>query len=243
MIRFKRKRKRRFVRRKRRSYTRSRSGKPEVKYTTIFVANKGIPVDRDGDTYLSNTSYVYTNVFNAITKGTAFYNRIGNKIFVKNIIIKTDMWTCGYSHLGTRYDVNTAMARIIVNNTNFTNSTLAFFAPANGGLKFLCPVNRKNYTVHHDKVYRLSSGYPNDNVTTSSSHLTGDLRRVTINMKLNRYIDWNDFTDIAGAGTEGLTDHKNYFSIAALSQVPREGFDNTTPICSNWMIRIYFTDA
>lgn len=240
----KRRRRRRFMKRryKKRSYA-MRGSKPEVKYTTMFLSNKGIPVDRDADTYITNTAYVFTNIFGAIGKGTKFFERIGNKIFVKTVVIKCDMWTCGYTQGANRYDVNTALVRIIVHNLNFSTNVLAFFAPDNAGLKFLCPVNRKNYTVHYDKVYRLSSGYPNDATITSSSHLTGDIRRVTITLKVNKYIDWNDFTGIAGAGAEGLTDHKNYYSVSALSQVPREGFDATAPVCSNWMCRIYFTDA
>lgn len=216
----------------------------EIKYVTIYNTGKGIPIDLDADTFVTYTAVVYNNLFGNILKGTRYFERIGNKVFVKNIVIKADMWTCGFSEGATRRDVTSANVRVLITNLNTTlTNTPAFFSADNGGAKMLAPINRKNYRVHYDRTINLSGGYPNDNVLTSSSYYTGKIQRFSVNLRVNKFISWNDFTGIAGAGAEGLTNHDHYYTVTALSSIPRNGPDGALPVCSNWYTRIYFTDA
>lgn len=245
-----RKRKKRYKRRYKRRYRRSsynramRKAGEEVKYATVYNTGKGIPVDITADTYIPTGALIFNNLFGIIAKGTNYYNRIGNKVFVKNIVLKADMWTCGFTDsTGYRRDINSALVRVFVTSLNSSTLQPAFFSPANGGAKMLAPINRKNYQVHYDKTISLSEGYTNDTLTTSSAYYTGKIKRFSVNLRVNKFISWNDFTDIPGAGSEGLTNHNYYYSLGALSAIPRNGPDEATPVCSNWYARIYFTDV
>lgn len=250
------KRKRRY-RKRYKSYTkkryksyRRRRGTPEVKVFDSSTIGKGIPIDIASDGTIRAANKIFGNIFSLITQGTNQFQRIGNKIFVKSVQIRCTYWTCGflYSYSGSARSigVNTALMRVIVDNTvGGAIDHADFFAGTNNGSKISCPLNRKVYNIRADRTFRLQGGLsslPGDPATTASNSC-GDIRSFKMNVPMNRTIVYQQTDSGSSPIIKDVTDA---FTIHAISAIPNLATYTTipyvTPVCSNWHVRIYYTD-
>lgn len=242
-------RKRRYKRYKS-YYKRRRRSSTEVKVFDTANNGKGIHMDIVGDGTLRKVNYIFSNVLNGIAQGTNSYQRIGNRIVVKSMQLRCNYWTCGFTYTADGGTINytssnTGLMRVIVSNIAGGNSdTTTFYAGTNGGNKITCPLNRKVHNIFKDKVFRLQGGIANG---TAQYSCTGDIRSFKMNIPINRTITYQQ----ADSGTSSsVKDSNDYFSVSACSFIPNgASFPTTlanptvTPVCSNWSLRIYYTDA
>lgn len=247
------KRKRRYRKRKYRIKRRRRnyraSARPEVKVYDKSLTGRGVKLDITTAGTLMQSYFVMSNIFSSIAQGTNSYERIGNRIFVKSIQMRIEYWTCGFTYNSTNQLVNTALMRVICSDAIGNVDAQNFFAGTNGGSKIACPLNRKVWNIHYDRVFRLSQGLANvpGGTASTSSYAVGDIRTTVINMPINKIIT---YAQLDGGSSPGVKDDSGLYSFAALASLPNAAAYTTTggaaypnPVCTNWHLRIYYTDV
>lgn len=214
--------------------------KPEIKYRDISVQGAAIyteplPNPPNNTLYAGFTNSV--NMLSRIVQGTDYGQRIGNKIFLMKIKIYVSIWLCVPS--GTTMRLNTGLVRHIISNPLMNTATDADTASywSNPLQKhFEDAVNRKTFTVLYDKTKSITSGYPNDNVTSSNNTVTGAIKNYTITLPINRYVTYNQ----AGYPKEDY----DQFSFTSIAKYPNSTTATSTQtFCMDYRIRMWYRDA
>jgi len=236
-------RKRRRMKMRRRPLRRRRySRKPriprfdEVKLNTIGLGDQALKmqVPGVGDTVMYPQGFIWSNILNRIVKGTDYDQRVGSQIYVLSIKFKANVWLC--TDTDGRY-LNTGLFRVIVGEpigTELTSSFQNFFRSPGMRDKTLQPLNRKTYTFHYDRTYRIDSGYFNTNLVATA--YSGAIRHVEFNIPINRKVEYT---------TNNIPkNQRDQISMFVVPWVPNGALiDNAKVMCSNWVATTYYVDA
>ena len=195
-----------------------------------------------GNVTLSTNCTITADLISQIGVGTALNQRIGNKIFVKHITCTFWFWLCPtlYSGAGS-ISINDGWLRILWMN-NRTNTGLTDFGLFSQADKFLSIPNRKNYIVHYDKAFHLSTGFPI--TVTSPAPPTyqgvgdGVSRMVRFKMPVNRSVTFTQ-----NVVPTVVKEDINVFSLSLIAGIPNMPFNASYQmLCCSGMYRVYFTD-
>lgn len=225
-----------------RGRVRARRGtsRPEVKFMDITVSEQALNTvyanPASANLVNSATSHLLRiDALKSIAQGTASYQRVGSKIFVKTIQFKSSWYLCP---IGGSTDLYShCQARFIVGDwapANTATDLNAFFG-INSTRKMFAPLNRKLYNIYYDKIHTWSASWAIDRSANSTASLCGSQRMVNFNIPVNRYVTFSQDGDVK--------EDYNVYSFAALCQLPNKDSNSTQALCGGYNIRIYFTDV
>jgi len=222
--------KRRYRRRSRRipSFT-------EVKTYSSGINSQIIKVNLPGtaDKTQYPEAFLYNSILNSIVQGTDYFNRIGNQIYVLSVKVKLNVWMCSQDE----YELNTGLLRINIGEPIGTALTTSFadYYRSNGKDRIVMPLNRKTYTFHYDRTYKIESGFPNRLTdATDSLKYAGSMRHIEFNIPINRRVEYT---------TNGaVKNQRDQLSLFATGLVPN-AINTQSIMCSNWYWTTYFTDV
>lgn len=231
-----------------------RSNKPEVKVLTSVLS--GMPLYHYCPTASNTTSSdrdgLLQNIFNGISLGTNYQQRLGNKIYVKFLRVTHSCYLDSFTVGATVYTPNSVGVRLMWTNdvTNPATPSTAgaantdFYAH-NSSCKFIQPINRRKYIVYYDKRKIITSGWP-----TSSTDVGGQVATWSYRVRVNKTIIYNDSPTTSGAAKE---DNMNY-NLKAICYIP--GYNNAafqsatsspvaglSPMVLDTVVRTYYTDV
>lgn len=229
---YRRRRRRSSYMRRRRRYTRYRSGnKPEVKYYTDSIQGQALKYNIatvEADTLYAEQTYL-SNILANITQGVGSGARIGSKIFVMKISVRMHVWSCPTSDA---YVVGPFLNRHIWHSASTAAGVSVpdfFLVPSK--VNFIHWPDRRVFSIHKDKVFKVSDGVFNVD-------LGGAIRYITYNIPVNRYVTFN-------LQNKPKEDY-NVYSLAMLTAASDMGdtANNLKQVaCFNLTYRIYFKDA
>lgn len=216
---------------------------PEVKYFDNYLANKAITCENRATATHLGVNVMFGQIFDALPLGTNRNNRIGSKIHVKKIQLFINASTCGISIASVARYINSVYLRVMCTNLapgapGSTYSDVAdYWGVQSYTDKIICPINRRTFDVYYDKVYNITSGYPNMNDTAAIATVAGAQKMFKISIPVNRTIEYKDDGKVKES-----TDN---YTISAYTAFPSFlSFTATqyTPLCLNAGIRVYYTD-
>jgi len=140
----------------------------ELKYLETDIASEFASV---------STSGTQVELLNNITQGTNFYHRIGNKIFLKHIILSYHI-VGGQSNLGTDDAYNVVAVRLL----ETPGATTPNIPPVCG---VVTPQSTKALSVLYSDEYRLLSRCPDDTGYMPATRYQHCL------IPINRVYTWN----------------------------------------------------
>lgn len=220
--------------------------RPEVKFMDIAVQNHAIAgayaSTASANLVNSPSSHIlYNNVLTQIIKGTDYYNRIGSRIFVKNIVLYTSYYICPEST--EDYNYVSVMARFMCGSwiTSTASETIQALFGADTNEKMTVPLNRKLYTIHMDKRVSYNASWAINRYVTAAvppvytqNRYGGLVKFKSFNIPVNRSVTY----DQQGRVKEDY----NVYSFAVFSQLPNMQSNTQQHLCGQYFIRMYFTD-
>lgn len=231
-------------RRRRRSSTR-----PEVKYLDVFINDFPVtnawtdpPSDSLVNDVLSNTHIVFNDIFGNIVQGTARNQRIGSTIFVKTVRVRGTYFLDPNPTETQDYFNSSLMRQIWCDHRDGTRiADINFFFNAATYEKIHPFVNRREHTVHFDKIYNISAGVPTSSITSIASTYPGGAARggaikyISYNLPVNRSVVYN--------ATGFPKDDYNVYTFICYAQLPNTGSNTLRALTANITARIYYTDV
>lgn len=229
---YRRRRRRSSYKRRRGRYQRFRPGnKPEVKYYTNNIQSQSLKYhisSTDSDTLFAEQTYL-SNILSEIDQGVGSGSRIGSKIYVMKIAVRMHVWTCPTEDT---YVVGPFMNRHIWHSgATPAGAAIADFFLAQSKVNFIHWPDRRVYTIHKDKFFKVSDGVFNVD-------LGGCTRYISYNIPVNRYVTYTL--------TNKVKEDYNVYSLAILTAAAGMGLTSNNGkqiACFNLTYRIYFKDA
>lgn len=229
---YRRRRRRSSYKRRRGRYQRFRPGnKPEVKYYTNNIQNQALKLhinSTDSDTLFAEQTYL-SNILSEIDQGVGSGSRIGSKIYVMKIAVRMQAWSCPADDT---YVLGPFLNRHIWHSSaNIAGTAVPDFFLAQAKVNFIHWPDRRVFTIHRDKVFKVSDGVYNVDIG-------GSMRYITYNIPVNRYVTYTL--------TNKVKEDYNIYSLAMLTSTTGMGdaANNLKQVgCFNLTYRIYFKDA
>lgn len=216
----------------------------EVKYADIYLDQKGVIMETSlspSAALLRGSSIQHANLLDNIPVGTARNNRIGSKIHVKKIVIRQSVNICSFKPATVDYLLNSITYRLMVTDAATAAGTNIndFFSNGTCRDRMINPLNRRNYSVHYDKRFNLTSGYFNGVTAgaTATTAMAGYVKYIQATIPVNRTIEYTD--------TGVVKECNDVYSVAAIATTPNylnAGDIAPTVACVNSFVRIYYTD-
>lgn len=239
------------MRMRRRRYRRS---KAEVKVLTSVLS--GMPIYHYCPSTYNSTSSdrdgIMQNIFNGISLGTNYQQRLGNKIFVKFMRITHSCYVDSFTVGTTVYSPSAVGLRLMWTNdvTNPATPTAAgsantdFYAHISS-CKFIQPINRRKYIVFYDKRKIITSGWP-----ANASDSCGQVATWSYRIPVNKTIVYNDTMSTSGPAKEDKMNYNlkaiayiNGYNNAAFQSSNNSPVAGCSPLVLDTVIRTYYTDS
>lgn len=222
-------RKRRYRRR-----TTRRGDATEIKYINLIANDQSCKTVKTGSlsTDLYSSQYFLSNILKQIGQGVTFSSRVGNKIYVMSIRVRTLVYSCPSA---TTYCTGTHLLRHIWHNSRESvNSNIAGFFQNTSYINFNSFVDRKTFTVHHDKTYRVQAFESVTDISSDVYKQVGAIREIDYTIPVNRYVTYRPDGDVK--------EDYNVYSFSSLVMTPVP-VDDRQVCCYQQKLRIYFKDS
>lgn len=226
---------RRTMRRRRKIY--KKSTRPEVKFVQTNLMGSTIAVQKTSNpgaaVYQADCFGTASadGLLAAITTGTQSMQRIGNKIFLKKIVLHMTVWLCPLNTDTATYD--SVIVRLLLPGVgvyyggadvdNFWYGTLT-----NHVHDF---IRRSNVKCYLDRTFTLQAQTP---ISGTGRTGKGALKRLTFSIPFNRVIEYAVSTN----SPKYLEDRMNFNAFAFSPDVA----GGTQIVCHNSSWRLYYTD-
>jgi len=213
-------------------------GSPEVKYLTHYLEGHANKVHYASPAVgtLWGEQHVKSNIL-AISQGTGFENRIGQKIYVKFLTVRLWVRACPSAD---SYNVGPFSLRCIVSDTGNLRvsegtTVTGYFKPAIHRNIFGM-IDRSYITPKYDRMYYMTS---NSWISTATfpDAFCGPAKMIQFKVPIGRVVEFQ-------GNTTAVKNDKDYLSLMMLVGVP--SMSSATNIyqiaCTDAQIRVYFTD-
>lgn len=171
-----------------------------------------------------------------IGRGTQFNQRVGNRIFVKGMQLRMNVWQCPEA---TASNMKDSYLRVIVHNAYLSDQTSVAtnFWFNTSYLHLNLPVDKTKYRVHLDRTYKMT----NSSYTTAADPRSmSPSRLIKIWIPINRTIRYLD-TDFQ-TGFAEVTDQKDCYQISTIAYGSSNVNAGKQIICGTMYCRVFFTD-